>query len=123
MTEPMNRRVRRAHPARNARVITGALSAMALMGMVAGFQVSASAHTTELAVSAPLSPAAAPAVPAAVEAPVVPVPVPDAQTPAPAQPAPAVPAPALPAPAQPAPAVPAPAAPAPVNGTSGGSGG
>ncbi|TFD47003.1 protein kinase, partial [Cryobacterium frigoriphilum] len=84
-------RFRRVHPARNARVITGALSAMALMGMVAGFQLSASAQAADLAAAKPTG-AGAPAVSAparTLEAPATAVPAPATAVPAPAAAVPA----------------------------------
>jgi pyruvate dehydrogenase E2 component (dihydrolipoamide acetyltransferase) len=117
-------------PARGAKAFTGVASAIALVGMVAAFEMSAAAQepaSTASSQDRPLS-TPAPKVPvAAAPAPAAPAAAPEAAAPvdqAPAAPAAVAPAPVAPAPA-PAPVVPAPA-PAPVtppSGSSGGSGG
>lgn len=129
---------KRRRPARHARNVTGAVSALALVGMVTGFQIAAAASeaiptqadavpTGVVATEPGSGPIAAdpaatiPAVPAPEAAPAEA----DPNTPAPAAaPAtvPAAPVAAPVAPSAPAPA-PAPADPAHVAATSGGSGG
>lgn len=118
---------KKIHPARRARNLTGAVSALALVGMVTSFQLAAAAKETTND-----APTAVPAVEAS-ESPATQAQQAPAETaPAPAQQAPAeqvvvvvepAPAPVEPAPA-PAPVDPAPApapAPAPPSGTTGGS--
>jgi hypothetical protein len=103
---------KKIHPARRARNLTGAVSALALVGMVTSFQLAAAAKETTNDV-----PSAVPAA-ATSESPATQAQQKPAETaPAPAQQAPAEQAPAEPAPA---PVVPAPAPAAP-SGTTGGS--
>jgi hypothetical protein len=117
------------HPAANARTLTAAGTAMAMIAIVTGFQVGAAqtaqsqaASATEVAqskgvidpyIDPALAPAPAAAVPAAATASTASTGV--------AAAAPAAPAPA--APAAPAPAAPAPAPQPPADGTTAGSGG
>jgi hypothetical protein len=117
---------KKTHPARRARNLTGAVSALALVGMVTSFQLAATANeTAKDNTTGPVVPAVAASAPPTAPAEQAPAPAP---APAPAEQvvvvveqAPAAPAPADPAPA-PAPADPAPApAPAPPSGTTGGS--
>jgi len=127
------------HPAAVARSLTGAGTAIALIGMVTGFQISA-AHAEQQAAAAAVVDAAPASVPAralavrVLDASLLPEPVAAPAAPSStssgstssrsgggtAAPAPA--APARPAPA-PAPAAPAPAPAPPADGTTAGSGG
>jgi hypothetical protein len=105
---------KKIHPARRARNLTGAVSALALVGMVTSFQLAAAAKETTNDVPSAV-PAAATSESPATQAQQKPAET--APAPAPAQQAPAEQAPAEPAPA---PVVPAPAPAAP-SGTTGGS--
>jgi 2-oxoglutarate dehydrogenase E2 component (dihydrolipoamide succinyltransferase) len=130
----------RHHPAATTRTLTGAGTAIALICMVTGFQVTAvqtaqadaaSAHGQK-AVAVHVVTEPEPVVTETSEpvAPREPAPSAPAPAPKPAAPQPAAPKPAAPAPAPtpaapaPAPAAPAPVAPAPApNASTGGSGG
>jgi len=115
------------HPARRARNLTGAVSALALVGMVTSFQLSAVAKensqadaVTPVPTSAEVAPAAATVnQPTTAVAPVASAPAEQVVIVVDTAPAAPAPAPAEPAPAPPAPD-PAPA-PAPPSGNTGGS--
>ncbi|MHB1172334.1 MAG: hypothetical protein ACYCZY_07525 [Lacisediminihabitans sp.] len=107
---------KKVHPARGARTFTGAASALALVGIVTGFQMAANAQVASVPASV-TDPTVTPTV--VPVAPVTAVPVAAAPAAAPAPAPVAKPAPAPVAKPAPAPA----AAPAPVNGTTAGSGG
>jgi hypothetical protein len=113
---------KKTHPARRARNLTGAVSALALVGMVTSFQLAATANeTAKDNTTGPVVPAVAASAPPTAPAEQAPAPAPAEQVVVVVEQAPAAPAPADPAPA-PAPADPAPApAPAPPSGTTGGS--
>ena len=112
------------HPARRARNLTGAVSALALVGMVTSFQLAAAANEADSSAggvpaqtATTAAPSQAPAEQAPAEAsPAEPVPAQEVVVVVDSAPAPAVVDPA------PAPAAPAPApAPAPPSGTTAGS--
>jgi hypothetical protein len=113
---------KKTHPARRARNLTGAVSALALVGMVTSFQLAATANeTAKDNTTGPVVPAVASSAPPTAPAEQAPAPAPAEQVVVVVEQAPAAPAPADPAPA-PAPADPAPApAPEPPSGTTGGS--
>ena len=119
---------KRVSPASGAKKTVSAISGVALVGLVTGFQM-ATAQEMSPSGSVPSSTNNASSSQSSTPAPLennVVVEAPStgqseqpASTPTQQQPAPAAPAPVV---EQPAPAAPAPVAPAPVNGTTGGSG-